>query len=163
MFRLLALLCSLFFGGVASQLPEFAQQYRQRLGGAIDELNRIAEQFVNDAHAEGLDRTQALARYQLAGDPFLGRRGRSMIEILARLDRLKQQQAELDQAGPFTRLAPTLAQLDGEVARHTLDNFEPAVPVTQEGLGLGALGLLVGRLIAPIFGLSRRTPRRRFA
>ena len=32
-------------GFLASQGPEFSQQYRQRLGGAIDELNRVVARF----------------------------------------------------------------------------------------------------------------------
>ena len=33
----------------ASQLPEFTQQYRQRLGGAVDELLRVVADFDADA------------------------------------------------------------------------------------------------------------------
>ena len=32
-----------------SQAPEFAQQYRQRLGGALDELRRVVADFDADA------------------------------------------------------------------------------------------------------------------
>ena len=31
----------LFAGCLGSQLPEFSQQYRQRLGGALGELDRV--------------------------------------------------------------------------------------------------------------------------
>ena len=160
MFRMLALLCSLLFGVTASQLPEFAQQYRQRLAGAIDELNRFVTQFDADASAEGLSRDQALARYKIVNDPFLERRGRRMDETMTRLDRLKQQQADLTDKPSFSRLAPVVSQMDSDVARRTISDFEPAVPVTQEGIGLGVLGLLFGRLLAPIFGLSRSHRRR---
>ncbi len=162
MFRVLALLCSLLFGATASQLPEFAQQYRQRLGGALDELNRFVDRFDSDARAEGLNRDEALARYRIASDPFLERRGRTMYETISRRERLQQQLAELNESGSFTRLAPVVAQIDGDVARRTISNFEPGIPITQEGIGLGVLGLLFGRLIAPIFGLSH-SRRRRFA
>ena len=36
-----AFVIGLLLGFALSQTPEFAQQYRQRLGGAIDELQRI--------------------------------------------------------------------------------------------------------------------------
>jgi len=39
-----------------SQIPEFAQQYRQRLGGAIDELNRMIAQFDSEAAGQSLTR-----------------------------------------------------------------------------------------------------------
>ena len=41
--RRFALMFGLFCGVAASQLPEFAQQYRQRLGGALDELTALVE------------------------------------------------------------------------------------------------------------------------
>ena len=37
----LALAIALLAGLIGSQGPEFAPQYRQRLGGAVEELNRI--------------------------------------------------------------------------------------------------------------------------
>jgi hypothetical protein len=36
---------SLVFAALFGQAPEFAQQYAQRLGGAIDELDRIERHF----------------------------------------------------------------------------------------------------------------------
>jgi len=159
-FRILTLVWSLAVGLAASQLPEFAQQYRQRLAGAVDELTRIVDGFDADARAEGLDRSEALKRFGLMPDSFVQRRGRSMSDTIARLDRLKAQQAELDDPVPWRRLVPVVAQMDGDVACRTLADFEPAVPVTAEGLGLGALGLFLGSLVAPLFGLSRRRTRR---
>ena len=43
--RRLALAIALLAGLIGSQGPEFAQQYRQRLGGALEELNRIVSEF----------------------------------------------------------------------------------------------------------------------
>ncbi len=40
---------ALFLATLASQVPEYAQQYRQRLGGAVDELTRIIAAFDADA------------------------------------------------------------------------------------------------------------------
>ena len=36
----------------ASQLPEFAQQYRQRLGGALEELRQVVADFDADAERQ---------------------------------------------------------------------------------------------------------------
>lgn len=40
---------SLVFAGLFSQAPEFSQQYYQRIGGAIDELQRGRQQFDENA------------------------------------------------------------------------------------------------------------------
>ncbi len=55
--RTVGLAFGLLGGLVASQAPEFAQQYRQRLGGAIDELNRVVDALRRDARATGQSRT----------------------------------------------------------------------------------------------------------
>src|SRR5258708_3513030 len=44
-FRAVAFVVALMTGMTLSQVPEFAQQYRQRLGGAIDELALIITHF----------------------------------------------------------------------------------------------------------------------
>ena len=61
-----------------SQFPEYAQQYTQRLGGAVDELRVITEEFDRAASAGGLGRDAALARYNSSNDEFLAGRGTSM-------------------------------------------------------------------------------------
>ena len=43
--RLIVIVAAALGGVGASQLPEFAQQYRQRLGGALEELTRIVAEF----------------------------------------------------------------------------------------------------------------------
>jgi len=43
-----------------AQAPEFAQQYRQRLGGAVEELRRVVVQFDADAAQYGLSRSEAM-------------------------------------------------------------------------------------------------------
>lgn len=157
--RPVILIFCLLVGVAASQLPEFAQQYRQRLAGAVDELNRIVDRFNADAAAEGLTQDEALQRYRLSGDGFLRRQGGSAAEVIARRDRLVAQQRDL--AGtPVLRIAPVVAHLDSELARRTLTDFEPAVPTTVEGAAFGGAGLVFGRLIASLIGLSPRRRRR---
>ncbi len=124
----------------ASQAPEFAQQYRQRLGGAIDELRTVAARFERDAQAVGESRDRALDR--LAGNPdeLARRQGEGMRETLARLGRLEDQRRRMDEAGPFRRVAMLAAESDPMIARGALEVFEPAVPVTQEGAVSAAAG-----------------------
>ena len=48
-FRTLVLGVAVVSGATTSQLPEFAQQYRQRMGGAIDALSQVVTDFREDA------------------------------------------------------------------------------------------------------------------
>lgn len=145
-------------GGIAlavilSQFPEYAQQYTQRLGGAVDELRVITEEFDRAAAGGGLDRQTALERYTASNDDFLAGRGTSMTATFQRYDLLSSTLAEIEGADPITRLQSLPAYLDTDIGRRTLDNFRPAVPVTMEAIFYAGGGFLLGYLI--LSGLVR--------
>ena len=141
--RTVALAFGLLGGVAASQAPEFVQQYRQRLGGAVDELARVVARFEADAATAGQTRDVALARLRANPDRLASLQGEAMQGHIDRLARLQGQQARLREAGPFARLAVYLAEPDGELTRATFHDFEPALPVTSEGLAAAAGGFLV--------------------
>jgi hypothetical protein len=142
--RTLALAVGIVVATITSQLPEFAQQYRQRLGGAIDELRTVVARFDQDAGAVGLSREQALQRLQSGPDDFIRRRGESELKVMERLERLEQHRDRLAYAGPFMRVASFLRYGDADLANRTLSDFEPAVPVTSEGVLSAAAGFVAG-------------------
>ena len=143
-----------------SQLPEFTQQYSQRLGGAIDELTRQVQQFDRDWKAVSVaDRTSAIARLVSSHDELVRRRGVAMEGDIARLETLQAQQAKMAVAGPLGRIKVFLSDPDPAVAAATWDTYQPAVPATSEGAISGGAGLVLGGGIAALFGrLFRRRP-----
>ncbi|GGB32004.1 hypothetical protein GCM10011316_00090 [Roseibium aquae] len=147
--RIFVLIVMLLAGGATSQLPEFSQQYRQRLGGAIDALSQVVAEFERDASSFGLTTSEAIDRLGTLPDAFARQRAQTISSTLVRLDRLKAQQIALTSAAPFERIGVFLAGMDPELARATAGDYEPAVPITAEGFlsaGLGGLaGLLLGR------------------
>ncbi len=144
--RFICLLAGIAFGLILSQFPEYLQQYQQRLGGAVDELRAIAENFDATAQQAGLTRQAALARYSEAGDSFLNEQGRGMERTITRHERLTAQLAELQAAGPVERLMAFARYVDPEIGARALEVYRPAVPVTIEGLTYAALGLVLGYL-----------------
>lgn len=142
--RTLALAAGVAGAVAASQLPEFAQQYRQRLGGAIDELARIMADFDADAARLGMTREQGISRLSSNSDPFVTDRGARLREDSARLARLQSQFAYLQTSGPFARVAIMATDLDTTIAQRAWASFEPAVPMTIEGAALGGAGFLGG-------------------
>jgi len=160
MARMLMLIVMLLSGTATSQLPEFSQQYRQRLGGAIDALEEILADFNRDAARHGLSSAEAIARQKASDDPFVQARGESMLNAEIRLSRLKQQQSELETAGPVERMMVFARGFDPQLAQATAEDYEPAVPVTVAGFataGVGALaGLLLMRLLVAMTRLGRR-------
>jgi hypothetical protein len=126
----------------ASQLPEFVQQYLQRLGGHRDEAFR----FVEMLKSQGTDASSAV--FALAQE---------------RAESLAHAFDAIAQSGDLMRPAMFLRYVDVDVARATLDLFRPAVPLTPAGILYGGLGLIAGivvvnLLLAP-FALFRRRAR----
>ena len=130
-----------------SQFPEYAQQYTQRLGGAVDELRVITEEFDRAAAAGGLDRNAALDRYVVSNDAFLAGQGTSMTATFQRYDQLSTTLSRIEGAGPVERLQSLPAFLDTDIGRRTLENYKPAVPVTMEGILYAGGGFILGYLI----------------
>src|SRR5918998_4782546 len=132
--RTMAVALGLFGGVAASQGPEFAQQYRQRLGGAIDELRRVVQRFEADAGANGHSREGAIDRLKTNPDNLVSRQGDAMRGNVERLERLERHRQAFVEAGPFQRLWVTARDGDLDLMEATYRDFEAAVPATQEGV-----------------------------
>jgi hypothetical protein len=147
-------------GLIGSQGPEFAQQYRQRLGGALEELNRIVTEFDGEAQRRNLSRAEALKRLDDNADPLARERGKDMGKAIDRAQRLNKQIEALNSAGPLTRLYVVATNFDPEIARSTLDAYEPAEPLSIGALTAGGLAALWGwaaaRLVAWPFARRSR-------
>lgn len=130
-----------------SQFPEYAQQYTQRLGGAVDELRVITEEFDRAAAEGGLDRAAALDRYNAADDDFLAGRGGSMTATFQRYEELSTTLARIENADPVQRFQQLPAYLDTDIGQRTLEAYKPAIPVTIEGILYAGGGFILGYLI----------------
>lgn len=131
--RTLTVAIAILAGIVGSQLPELGQQYRQRLGGAVDALAAVVADFDADATRNGLDRTDALAEMAANPDPLIQDRAASLRRTIGRYDRLAAQEEAYRTAGPFARLAAFATNFDPELLSATVEDYEPAVPTTSEG------------------------------
>jgi hypothetical protein len=143
-------------GIVASQGPEFAQQYRQRLGGGIDELRRVVNRFDADAQAVGQSREGAIERLRADQAELVRRRGDAMRAETERLERLERQRESFNAAGPFGRLAVLARDADTDLAYAAYRDFEPAMPVTNEGLVAALAGFVAGWGSARLIGIPLR-------
>jgi hypothetical protein len=157
--RMLTFALATVAGVAASQLPEFGQQYRQRLGGAVDALGKVVAEFDADAARNGLDRVSALDEMEANPAPLVQDRAVSMARAIMRYERLAAQEEAYRTAGPFARLATIATHYDPQLVSATLDDYEPAVPTTIEG-GLTAAGGFFTVMLAG-FGLGGLFRRRR--
>jgi hypothetical protein len=158
--RRLALAIAALAGLIGSQAPEFAQQYRQRLGGALEELNRIVSEFDAEVQRQNLSRGEALKRLKDNADSLARERGEDMGKAIERAQRLDGEIQTMNSAGPLMRLYVVAASFDPEIARSALDNYEPAEPLSVGALAAGGFAALWGwaaaRLIAWPFSRHSR-------
>ena len=159
--RRLALFFALLVGLAATQLPEFLQQYRQRLGGAIDELAADVASFDDSAARQGVSEDAGLARLKANGDPLVQDRGQQTARTIARFHRLQAEQAQIDAASPAGRYVTFLADFDARIAARAYEIYRPAVPVTLDSLAIGGVGFFAGGALFHLCHWPFRAMRRR--
>ena len=133
-----------------SQFPEFSQQYAQRLGGAVDELHRVVQEFDSDAAGLGLDRAAALTQLSKGGDMGAAR-ALTMGMTIARHDRLAADLDVLQGAGPFTRAYRMQRFRDRELAARAWAAYKPAIPFTFEGAIFAGAGFVGGIMALALY------------
>ncbi|CDZ27067.1 DUF2937 family protein [Neorhizobium galegae] len=154
--RMLTMAMALLGGIFFSQAPEFAQQYRQRIGGALDELKILISEFDAQANHNGLDRQEALNIYSVSPQTFLRNQGEAMRRTFSRYEMLAEQQKDLTLAPPFTKPFVVMRNPDSTTFANAWRDFVPGVPVDFAGLTWAAGGLFCGWLIAALLGAARR-------
>ena len=159
--RRTGLFFALLAGVVTSQLPEFAQQYRQRLGGAIDELQRFMDNFDQDVKSRSLTRAQGIETLMRNPDPLVAQRAHRLRETETRLAKLKDQNETMKDAGSFRRIAVMVNMFDPFIARRTYQFHEPAVPLNMEGLVTALAGFFAGLGLWKFFAWPIKTIRAR--
>ena len=154
--RVLCILGAVLF----SQLPEFIQQYLQRLGGHLDEARRHLGQFQDVATRSGLSLDQLIRNAQASLEPGLSRLGGVIQETVTRVGDLMAAEAAIRSASNVMRPFVFVRYVDLPMAKATWAAFKFAVPVTLEGLAYAAAGMLVALVL--YHGLVRYPLRRLF-
>jgi len=126
-----------------SQMPEFIQQYLQRLGGHVDEARRQVEQYQTVATQSHETLDQLIAQTTSNADLAVSRLGHVMGDAVTRLQTLQSDQALISSAPPWKQPFVFLTHADSQIAHNTWHIFRPAVPVTFEGLVYAIAGLFL--------------------
>jgi hypothetical protein len=128
---------------IFSQVPEFMQQYLQRLGGHLDEARRQLQQFEHAAAQSGLSLDRLIGQTSANANSAVAKLGGVMTEAVTRVDTLTAAQSAIQHASLWSRPFVFLQHLDPSIARATWAVFQPAVPTTVEGLIYALLGMLI--------------------
>ena len=130
-----------------SQFPEFFQQYLQRLGGRLDQAVVQENRIAGAAREHGLALADYVQRLSSNTDPLVRSEGQNVAAALADADRLRAAHEALTTAAPYERPAALAQYFDENLARATLDQFVPAVPLSIEGLIYAGTGMLIGLVL----------------
>jgi hypothetical protein len=125
-----------------SQVPEFIQQYVQRLGGHLDEARRQLAQLRETAAQSGLTLDQLTARTSADPDRAVAQLGSLLHRVAERVQDLATAEAAIRNASLWSRPFVFSRYVDPAIARSTWAVFRPAVPTTVEGLVYALAGML---------------------
>lgn len=156
--RILCLLGAVGF----CQLPEFIQQYLQRLGGRLDEARRQLAEFEAVAAQSKLTLAQFIERTSANPDTAVARLGDVMQAAVARVNELAAAETALRTASLWEKPFVFFTHLDRSIASATLEVYKPAVPTTTEGLLYAAAGMITllclyhGAIRYPIAAAARK-------
>lgn len=132
---------------IFSQLPQYLQQYTQRLGGHVNEIGRLVEQLQMLALQSGKSLSQYIDKFTRSNDPDFAQQGEWMQTLVERHAQLSAAWEAITHATPLTRLSAYLAHHQSEIAKTTLAFFQPAFPMTVEAGIYALIGALIGYLI----------------
>lgn len=144
---------------VMSQFPAFHQQYLQRLGGTLDEVNRQVIALDERAAAQGMERYAYIRRFLNSSDASVRSEGLYLENVLARQIRIRQSIDRLRNAGTAMQLPIMIQYLDRETAEGVIEEFAPALTLNVTGLSYAGAGFGAGFLGSGL--LLVLIPRRR--
>ena len=129
---------------VGSQIPEFMQQYVQRLSGHVNELHRLLSQMRQVASYSNKTLEQYIHKFISSPDPDFARQGEFMQGMFYRWEELNQALSHLTHASMWIRPYTFLKELQYDIAQSTLESFQPGLNLNVEGLCYAGLGILIG-------------------
>ncbi len=141
--NLLDRLCVVLGAFVGSQIPEFMQQYTQRLAGHVDELNHLLDQLRQVATYSNKTLEQYIEKFISNADLDFSRQGEFMQGVVNRWQELHQALNHLMQSSIWSRPYIFIKDLQYDIAQSTLTSFQPGINLSAEGLCYTGAGILI--------------------
>jgi hypothetical protein len=145
-----------------SQFPEFIQQYSQRLGGHLDEAKRQVELITETAAASGKSLQAYIDQFLQHREIVFQKHGAILQSNLDRVTELEYALVSIEKSSVLAKPVVFLKEMDFSIARATLDNFKPAIPLTIENLLYAFIGIFFALTVyhltikAPLRFIKRR-------
>ena len=130
--------------GLASQFPAFYLQYVQRLGGHLDHARLGGERIGTAANALGMSVDELLGKFLTNTDPVFRALGELHVQTVSDVGRLGAAEAAMISATALERPFALATHFDWAIADGVWRAFEPAVPLSFEGLIYTGIGMAFG-------------------
>lgn len=134
-----------------SQIPQFFQQYTQKLMGHVEELDRLMQQLAQIAHLSGKNLDQYIEKFALSSDTDFKSQGEFLNNLVIRWDELSRHLSELNQSTVWSRPFIFFKQMNQELVHSTWSSFQPGLSFNLESLGYVFFGMLIGLVFCQIF------------
>lgn len=127
---------AIFILGV--QLPEFMQQYQQRLAGHLAEAQSQLNQFeiIAQQHFDGSIITM-VTRYKDNSEAAIASTGELIERLSLRVEYLSTHLAQITQSDYLHNVYLFIWHLDNEIARGTAEHFSMAIPLELNAIATG--------------------------
>ena len=140
-------ICAALGAAVFMQFPQYLTLYLQRLGGHVDEAARNIEKYKEIAQDAGKTLNQYSQHLLNSKDETIIRTGQKIAEDIARYNRLADALKELQAAPAYKKFIVFMQNVDLSIARGTMDNFTPGLPLTLESAAYAAAGIVIGMIL----------------
>ena len=142
MTRYFLLICGLAGAVLFSQVPAFHQQYIQRLGGHIAEIDAQVTALDERAARVDKDRFTYIRDFMANPDASVRSEGEYLAGLLSRQVALKQSRDRLTNMSWIYVGAAMAYEGDPDILKGTFDDFQPGVSFTLHGIGYVVAGFL---------------------
>lgn len=139
-----------------AQFPAFYQQYRQRLGGRLDQARQDVARTLSDATEEGKTLGAYIQDLGDSGTAAAAQAAQRELERVENLNALQSAYAALTESEIWQRPLVFARHFQPGIAEDAMAAFQPAFPVSIEALVYAAVGMMLGLILLAGCDLSCR-------
>lgn len=143
------------------QLPEFMQQYQQRLAGHLAEASSQLNQFeiIAQQHFDG-NLITMITRYKDNTEASIISTGELIERLSVRVEYLASHLAQISQVDYLNSVYQFIWHLDPEIAAGTAEHFSMAIPLELNAIATGATLAIAGLLLKELIVFAVKRPFR---
>lgn len=135
---------------LGSQLPQFMEQYIQRLAAHIAELNHLIEKLRGIASLSNKTLEQYIGKFLNSSDSDFTLQGQFMEEMVSRWATLTSSWNQITQSSLWMKPYVFLREMNSSLVESTWKGFQPGISLTVEALCYTLLGAFFGFIIYQI-------------